>query len=78
MTRQEIEALINQFNAEVNSRAWTSARAEHDTQLIHALNEAGIDVSAVYTNKVISFSKKVTLSEDGTKLVFLKEQNCYK
>ncbi len=75
MTRQEIEALINQFNAEVNSRAWTSARAEHDTQLIHALNEAGIDVSAVYTNKVISFSKKVTLSEDGTKLVFLKEQD---
>lgn len=44
MTRQEIEVLINQFNAEVNSRAWASARAEHDTQLIHALIEAGIDV----------------------------------
>ena len=75
MTKQEIEALINQFNAEVNSRAWASARAEHDTQLIHALIEAGIDVSAVYTNKVISFSKKVALSEYGTKLVFLNEQN---
>ena len=73
MTRQEIEALINQFNAEVNSRAWASARAEHDTQLIHRLIEAGIDVSAIYTNKIISFSKKVALSEDGTKLVFLKE-----
>lgn len=75
MTRQEIETLINKFNEEVNSRAWTSARAEHDTQLILALKEAGIDVSAVYTNKVISFSKKVTLSEDGTRLVFLKEQD---
>ncbi len=75
MTRQEIETLINKFNAEVNSRAWTSARAEHDTQLIQTLIEAGIDVSVIYTNKVISFSKKVALNKDGTKLVFLKEQD---
>ena len=36
MTRQEIEVLINQFNAEVNSRAWASAREDPAMQLAYA------------------------------------------
>lgn len=69
MTRQEIEALINEFNAQVGSRAWTSARAEHDTAIIDALRDSGIDVSAICNGSTISFSNKITLNEDGTKLI---------
>ncbi len=69
MTREEIEALINEFNAQVGSRAWTSARAGHDTAIIDALKEAGIDISAICNGSTISFSKKVTLNEEGTKII---------
>ena len=69
MTRKEIESLINKFNEQVGSRAWTSARAEHDTTIIDALKEAGIDISAIYNGTAISFSHKIALNENGTKLI---------
>ena len=54
-----IPQLIDYFNNEVGSRAWTSERTIFDAALIDALIYKGIDVSEVYDGKRISFSHKV-------------------
>jgi hypothetical protein len=59
---------VEQFNAQVGKRCWASARAANDTALIDTLIDRGVDVSAVYDGKSISFSKNVILNEDLNKL----------
>ena len=61
------EALVEQFNALVDSRCWASARAAHDTALIDTLIDRGVDVSAVYDGETISFKEHVVLNEDLNK-----------
>ena len=65
---QSTESLVEQFNAQVGKRCWASARAANDTALIDTLIDRGVDVSAVYDGKSISFSKNVILNEDLNKL----------
>ena len=54
-----ISQLVEYFNNEVGSRAWTSQRAAFDAALVDALIYKGIDVSCVYDGKRISFNRKV-------------------
>lgn len=65
---QSTESLVELFNTQVGKRCWASARAANDTALIDTLIDRGVDVSAVYDGKSISFSKNVILNEDLNKL----------
>lgn len=70
MAKMSAEALIEEFNKQVGSRAWTSIRAIHDRVLIDTLIAKGVDVSAVYDGVTISFKRKIALNADKTKVVF--------
>ena len=48
---------------------WTSARAVHDAAVIDCLVKQGIDVSAVYDGRAISFQHQVVLDAAKSKLV---------
>lgn len=69
---QSTMALVEEFNAQVGKRCWAAARAAHDTQLIDTLIDRGVDVSAVYDGKSISFRNQVELNEDLNKLFIVK------
>ena len=62
MAKQSVESLIDEFNSQVGSTAWTSIRGLHDSVLIETLIEKGIDVSAIYDGASISFKRKVRLN----------------
>ena len=62
MAKQSVESLIDEFNHQVGSRAWTSIRGLHDSVLIDTLIEKGIDVSAIYDGANISFDHKVKIN----------------
>ena len=70
MAKMSVEALIEEFNKQVGSRAWTSIRAIHDRVLIDTLIAKGVDVTAVYDGVTISFKRKIALNADKTKVVF--------
>lgn len=70
MAKMSVEALIDEFNEQVGSRAWTSIRGLHDSVLIDTLIAKGVDVSAVYDGVTISFKRKIALNADKTKVVF--------
>ena len=57
------QSLITEFNRQVGSNAWTSARAMHDQALVAELQGRGIDLSAVYDGRSIDFSRPVHLDE---------------
>ncbi len=59
-----ITSLVESFNSQVGNRGFTSARAAHDVALIRELIRRGIDVSAVYDGKWISFAKRVVLNNN--------------
>ena len=55
-----VPQLVEYFNNEVGSRAWTSQRAAFNAALIDILIHKGIDVSDVYDGTSISFKHKVS------------------
>jgi len=69
ISQLDVDTLIQEFNKMVGNNAWASARAAHDTALIDALINKGIDVSAIWNGKSISFNNKIALSEDRTKVI---------
>lgn len=69
MAKQSIESLIDEFNSQVGSTAWTSIRGLHDSVLIDTLIAKGIDVSAIYDGVSISFNRKVKLNGNKVELV---------
>ena len=69
MAKQSVESLVEDFNKQVGSNAWTSIRALHDSVLIDTLIAKGVDVSAVYDGVEISFARKIALNADKTKVV---------
>lgn len=71
VNHQSTEALVEQFNAQVGNRCWASARAAHDTAIIDTLIDRGVDVSAVYDGKSISFKEHVVLNEDLNKFFWV-------
>ena len=68
-TAASTQSLITEFNRQVGSNAWTSARAVHDQALIAELQGRGIDLSAVYDGNSIDFSRPVRLVETTSSLV---------
>ena len=62
MAKHSVESLVEEFNKQVGSRAWTSIRGLHDSVLIDTLIDKGIDVSAIYDGAIISFDRKVKLN----------------
>lgn len=62
--RYMVIPLVESFNSQVGNRGFTFARAAHDVALIRELIRRGIDVSAVYDGKWISFAKRVVLNNN--------------
>ena len=55
----QITELVTSFNQEVKNPGWSSMRAYHDQALIDEFQRRGIDVSAIYDGKAISFAHPV-------------------
>ena len=67
----QIPELVTIFNAQVQNRGWSSMRAYHDQALIDEFQRRGIDVSAVYDGKVITFAHTVRYDLPNNKLVVI-------
>ncbi len=65
------QSLVEEFNRQVGSNAWTSARAVHDQALIVELQGRGIDISAVYDGRSIDFKHHVHLDEATHSLILI-------
>ena len=61
--------LVEEFNRQVGSDAWTSARAVHDQALIAELQGRGIELSAIYDGRSIDFSRPVRLDATTSSLI---------
>ena len=70
-TDKQIPELVTLFNTQTQSRAWSSMRAYHDQALIDEFLRRGIDASAVYDGKTISFSHPVRYDTNDNKLVVI-------
>ena len=67
----QIPELVTIFNAQIQNRGWSSMRASHDLALIDEFQRRGIDVSAVYDGKVITFAHSVRYDLPNNKLVVI-------
>ena len=65
----QIPELVTVFNAQVGNHGWSSMRAYHDQALIDEFQRRGIDVSAVYDGKVLSFAHSVRYDLPDNKLI---------
>ena len=68
----QIPELITIFNAQVQSRGWSSMRAYHDHALLDEFLRRGIDISSVYDGRAISFVHPVRYDLPNKKLVVFK------
>ncbi len=55
----QIPELVTVFNRQVGNTGWTCMRAYHDQALINEFLRRGVDVSAIYDGKTISFARPV-------------------
>ena len=67
----QITELVNIFNRQVGSRAWSSMRAYHDRALIDEFLRRGIDVSAVHDGKATSFARPIRYDIAENKLTVI-------
>ena len=67
----QIPELVNEFNALVKSRAWSSMRAYHDQALLDEFKRRGIDTAAVAGRKTISFAHPVRYDLPNNRLVIV-------
>ena len=65
----QIPELVTVFNAQVQSRGWSSMRAYHDQALIDEFQRRGINTTAVIGRKTISFAHSVRYELLNNKLV---------
>ena len=65
----QIPELLTVFNAQVQSRGWSSMRAYHDQALIDEFQHRGIDTTAVYDGSIISFAQPVRYELPENKLI---------
>lgn len=64
----QIPELVTVFNHQVGNTGWTGIRAFHDQALIDEFQRRGIDVSAVYDGKTITFVHPVRYNIDDNQL----------
>ena len=55
----QIPELVTVFNRQVGNTGWSGMRSYHDQALINEFLRRGIDVSAVYNGKAITFAHPV-------------------
>ena len=67
----QIPELVNVFNAQVQSRGWSSMRAYHDQALLDEFQRRGIDTTAVYDGLAISFARPIGLDLPNNRLVVI-------
>ncbi len=65
----QIPELVTVFNHQVGNTGWTGMRAYHDQALIDEFQRRGINVSAVYDCKAISFAHPVRYDLPDNKLI---------
>ena len=65
----QIPELLTAFNAQVQSRGWSSMRAYHDQALLDEFQRRGIDTTAVFNGKSISFAHPVRYELPDNKLI---------
>ena len=65
----QIPELVTVFNAQVQNRGWSSMRACHDQALLDEFHRRGIDTSAVYDGRAISFAHPVRYDTTGNRLI---------
>ena len=65
----QIPELVTVFNGQVQSRGWSSMRAYHDQALLDEFQRRGIDVSAIYDGKSISFIHPIRYELPDNKLI---------
>jgi hypothetical protein len=68
MTNRNVEDLVKYFNMQVDNPGWSSIRGIYDYALIESLIAKGVDVSAVYDGCNISFTHKIRLNKEQTKI----------
>ena len=68
----QIPELVNTFNQQVQSRAWSSMRSYHDKALLDEFLRRGIDTSAVCDGKAISFAHPVRYDLPDNKLITIR------
>ena len=64
----QIPELVTTFNAQVQSRGWSSMRAYHDQALLDEFRRRGIDASAVTDGKAISFTHPICYDTSANRL----------
>jgi len=67
----QIPELVNTFNALIGHQGWTGMRAYHDAALIDEFLRRGIDVSAVYAGKAITFAHPVRYDVANNRLAVI-------
>ena len=65
----QIPELVNTFNQQVQSRAWSSMRAYHDQALIDEFQRRSIDTTAVTYGETISFTHPVSYDMTSNRLI---------
>jgi hypothetical protein len=65
----QIPELVNTFNQQVQSHAWSFMRSYHDKALLDEFQRRGIDTSAVYDGKAICFAHPVRCDLTSNRLV---------
>ena len=65
----QIPELVSVFNAKVQNRGWSSIRAYHDQALLDEFQRRGIDTTAVFNGKSISFAHPVRYELPDNKLI---------
>ena len=65
------QSLVEEFNRQVGSNAWTSARAVHDQALIAEFRRSGIDISTVNDGNSTDFNHHIRLDEATNSLVLI-------
>ena len=66
---KQIDELVTTFNREVGNNGWVGMRAYHDQALFDEFQRRGIDVSAIYDGKAISFARPIRYDIDDNRLV---------
>ena len=65
----QIPELVTVFNAQVQSRGWSSMRACHDHAFLDEFQRRGIDTTAVSDGETISFAHSVRYESPDNKLI---------
>ena len=67
----QIPELVTVFNAQVQSRGWSSMRAYHDQALLDEFQRRSIDTTSVTDEGTISFTHPVRYDLPNNKLVII-------